>query len=379
MGVGSFRSAGKPTQELRMGSMPETVSCNPESTKFYSQALFVHDRLLFQRLQTDVRQQIDEQISSLPTGMERNAYRTARAEDIATRIFESRPEELAVWLMEDRVVGDAAVLTTTQQFYFRKVDDERRAFRAKFAVNGEVSLEGKFSTARCVGATGIDLLSGNRRLTLLGHFHVVERSPVLKIEIVPLFMGQLVERAISEDAPIWDFSSRRQIYPGEIDQFKKVQGASPPSAGMMKALAAMPEVTVKQYFAEIIGEAYIGMDWGGENSDLYTNRLTMDGKQVNASFAFKGPGQKGKLTMARMGKNGDQGLRLFNESIDVAVVQHYREIAPAVTNLMEALARQHGTRFLILDGIATAQIFHAYGYLSGLSKEPGPGKADSKP
>lgn len=361
-----------------MGSMTAIAKSGVEPTRFYSQALFLHDQHLFQRLPEEVCLDVEEKISGLSTQMERNAYRRVCAESVATRIFESRPEELAVWLMEDRAVGDSAVLTTTQRFYFRKASKERGAFRAKFSVNQGISLEGRFSYARCVGDTGLDLLSGSRRVTILGHFHVIEASPTLKIEIMPLFIGNIVERAISEDAPVWDFSGRRQIYAMEIDQFKKVQGALRPSAKMMTDLAAIPEETVKNYFAEILGEPYVGKDWGGENSDLHTNRLTVDGKQVNASFAFKGPGQKGKLTVARMGKNGDQGLRLFNESIDIAVVQHYREVDAAVTNLMEALARQYGAKFLILDGMTTAQIFHAYGYLPGPAPETGVDGDDSE-
>lgn len=334
-----------------------------EPTKFYAQALFLHDRLLFSRLPEKEAHRLEEQRSLLRTEMERTNRLVADAERIALRIFESRPEELAVWLMQKRAVGDNAVLTTRQAFNFRKVNEERKAFRAEFAVDKDVLLEGRFSTSRCVGSTGIDTLSRKRNVSILGHFQIIETNPKMKIEITPLFIGSIVERAASERAPDLDFTGRRQLHPGEIDQFSKADFSKRPTSAILKEIAEMPEEEIKKNFAEIIGEPYVGLDWGGENSDLFTSRVTVEGKSLSAAFAFKGPGQQGRLTVARMGKNGDQGLRLFNQSIDIAVVQHYRDVDPAVSHLMDALARKNNAQYLILDGVSTATIFKAYGRL----------------
>jgi hypothetical protein len=62
------------------------------------------------------------------------------------------------------------------------------------------------------------------------------------------------------------------------------------------------------------------------------------GARRAAAFAFKGPGQPGRLTIARMGKNGDQGPRLFQEPAAVFIVQHWREIDPEVLSLLHSLA-----------------------------------------
>jgi len=101
-------------------------------------------------------------------------------------------------------------------------------------------------------------------------------------------------------------------------------------------------------------------DWAGETSDLFTSRLSIDHEPITAAFAFKGPGQRGPLHPADMGKRGDQALRLAQEPADLLVVQHHNAVTAPVRNLLSAVARQFGKRFMVLDGAATAMIFRAY-------------------
>ncbi|WP_285314186.1 hypothetical protein [Pseudarthrobacter sp. fls2-241-R2A-168] len=345
------------------------MTSESEKTVFYPQAFFLHERLLTQDVPEPDNRNFEEWVNSQPTQMHRNKLRARRCEQIVTNIYQSRPQELAVWLMNDRTVGDSELVTTTQRFYFRKVSDTRRSFRAPSSVDKDVTVEGRFSISRCVGDTGIDMLRQSRRVTVLGYARVVETNPKVHIEISPLFIGWIVERPESEDAPIFDYTDRRQIWASQVDQFEKIKDAPKATAEMRKEVSAMPEDTVKQHFAEIIGEPYVGKDWGGEKSDLFTSRLTIDGQPVSVGFAFKGPGKKGKLTISAMGTNGDQALRLFEEPIDIGVVQHHREIVPAVNNLLDALARQHNAQYMVIDGETTAQILSAYGYLSSVPEQ----------
>jgi hypothetical protein len=102
--------------------------------------------------------------------------------------------------------------------------------------------------------------------------------------------------------------------------------------------SSMSEAQFKRGVQRIIGEPGKFKDWGGEKSDLYTTRIRLTDKRLAAAFAFKGPGQKGKLVIGRMGKNGDQALRLFQEEADVFFVQHWREIDSSIIDLMRNLA-----------------------------------------
>jgi len=83
----------------------------------------------------------------------------------------------------------------------------------------------------------------------------------------------------------------------------------------------MLEDTFKRGIARILNEPGDFKDWGGEKGDLYTTRLAMAGRRFPAAFAFKGRGKSGRLTPARMGKNGDQIQRLFTTDAEVFVVQ----------------------------------------------------------
>ena len=57
---------------------------------------------------------------------------------------------------------------------------------------------------------------------------------------------------------------------------------------------------------EIINEPNVAKDWGGERSDMFSSRVAIDGTRISAAFAFKGPAQFQPMTMAQLGKNGDQ-------------------------------------------------------------------------
>lgn len=333
------------------------------ATKFYTHAFFVHGRVLSQTLSAeDANSFLRSAEGRGPLGLT-DGIPTALSERIVADIYETRPPELAMWLMGDLQVGDTAVITTTQSFYFRKGDNERRAFHAKFAASPDVELEGTFSEDKCVGATGRDLLSRQRRVTVLGSANVVSVEPLVKIEITPWFMGQLVEKLATEPAPKLSFESRQEVWPAELDQFEKLRDAPKVTKDMLTRVGKIPEAAIKAYFADILGEPFIPKDWGGENFDLCTSRATVEGKPVNVAFAFKGPGKPGELNIAGMGKNGDQGLRLFNETTDIGVVQHHTKIAASVRSLMAAVARNKNAKFMIIDGATTAQILSVYGYL----------------
>lgn len=134
--------------------------------------------------------------------------------------------------------------------------------------------------------------------------------------------GAKVKRITVDD--VASFARVRKLHPSGIEQ-----STLPPS---------MSETQFKRGVQRIIGEPGKFKDWGGEKSDLYTTRIRLTSRRLAGAFAFKGPGQKGKLVIGSMGKNGDQGLRLFQEEADVFFVQHWREIDSSVIDLMHRLA-----------------------------------------
>lgn len=103
-------------------------------------------------------------------------------------------------------------------------------------------------------------------------------------------------------------------------------------------LPRLAEKRLKQGFAKIIGEPGSFKDWGGEKSDLYTTRIRVSGKRLRSAIAFKGKGTSGKLVPRKMGKNGDQINRLFDEPAELFLVVYEGQIDSSIISQMQAFA-----------------------------------------
>lgn len=157
--------------------------------------------------------------------------------------------------------------------------------------------------------------------------------------------------------------NRLQVFIDEIDTFNRIRNVNYRLVKSdLEQLRAIPEQQIKQAFAEIIGEPTITKDWGGERSDLFSDRLLLDGKRIATALMFKGPARFAPLTSASLGKNGDQIDRLFSEPADLLVLQHCHEITPAVRGQMRAYAQQIGRLklFCLIDGYDTIRLLRGY-------------------
>jgi hypothetical protein len=117
----------------------------------------------------------------------------------------------------------------------------------------------------------------------------------------------------------------------DIDSFSKATKRA-------KKLGPVREDVIKTAFAKIFGEGGKFKDWGGEKSDLYTTKSRVRGKRRPMAIAFKGRGTGGKLVPAKMGKNGDQIGRLFDEPAEVFLVVYCGQIDSSIVSQMHAFA-----------------------------------------
>lgn len=117
----------------------------------------------------------------------------------------------------------------------------------------------------------------------------------------------------------------------EIDSFAKAKKNA-------KKLGRMPEARIKKAFARIFGDQGTFTDWGGEKSDLYTTKCRVKGTRRAIAIAFKGHGTGGKLVPSKMGKNGDQIGRLFDEPAEVFLVVYCGQIDSSIVSQMHAFA-----------------------------------------
>jgi len=159
------------------------------------------------------------------------------------------------------------------------------------------------------------------------------------------------------------WSNHLEAHIDGIDSFTRVcDSPDRPSKTDLIRLRDIPETDIKNAFAEIKGEPIVPKDWGGEKSDLFSSRVVINGNRISTAFVSKGPAQFRPMTLAELGKKGDQIVRLFTEPASLFVLQHCHEITPPVRQTMRAFAEQTGRLrlFCIIDGYDTFRILRAY-------------------
>ncbi|MDZ7791916.1 MAG: hypothetical protein U5L08_15745 [Xanthomonadales bacterium] len=155
----------------------------------------------------------------------------------------------------------------------------------------------------------------------------------------------------------------RRVTVDDLNDFKKAHDLEPSADRLPKKLS---EDEFRAGIQAILGEPGQFKDWGGENNDLYSGRLRVEGARRSVAFAFKGPGLNAKLLPRNMGKNGDQAQRLFDSPADVFIVEHWREIDEKVVDLCQRLAVARSLRdgkpvwYGIIDGKDAMGIYEAY-------------------
>jgi hypothetical protein len=82
------------------------------------------------------------------------------------------------------------------------------------------------------------------------------------------------------------------------------------------------EDKVQVSFEKVLGESFHKKDHGGEESDLFSTFVVVNGRRVPTAFMLKGRGlKKPELTIADCGKNGDQLVRLVQSPAELFVIQ----------------------------------------------------------
>jgi hypothetical protein len=152
-----------------------------------------------------------------------------------------------------------------------------------------------------------------------------------------------------------------ELFIDDIDSFSKVKNVV--RSAVKESMLSEDFVQLK--LEEVLGELRHRRDWGGESCDLYASDLRIKGKRYRAAFLLKGSGTKGKLTIAKCGKNGDQIQRLFKCPADIFVIQHISEIDDAVIEearqkTVAVRVKNQKAHFCIMDGLDTQRLIQAY-------------------
>ncbi len=225
-------------------------------------------------------------------------------------------------------------------------------------------MEGKrlvleFSKNGLINDTAYTRMAGSTRLFAFAYIADVTTDT---IRAIPYAIGDLVSGQSTMSLP---FASTLELQPNDIDQFAGIDRTWIPSKTEFARLANIPEHKVKELICHLLDEHDVPKDWGGEESDLFSDRLLVGGERKTGAFLLKGPAKFHPMTPRDLGKNADQVYRLFNIPAQVYIVQHCHNIGAAVRKTVEAYALHRSftapCRYVIMDGVATAQLLRAHG------------------
>ncbi len=238
--------------------------------------------------------------------------------------------------------------------------DVRSDFHAIAAITDDEHrhVHGTFNPIRLTCSTSNSELHGVRMQYMLAQIAAVD---LRTIELRPL---AIATRLLPPPPHRWA-SDWQRIDPRQVDQFAEADWTANLQLSDLEPLRDVPEAEVKIIIADLLGEKVVPKDWGGEQCDLWTSNLLVDGRPHTAAFLLKGPGAWKPMTIKLLGKNGDQLNRLADTAAEVLVVQHCNVIRPEVWSMVQRLASDYRNprRYMIIDGFDTVRLLRFHGRL----------------
>jgi hypothetical protein len=160
-----------------------------------------------------------------------------------------------------------------------------------------------------------------------------------------------------------------RIHVDGIDSFHKVRNVQPDAITdlLEGGYLDRSEDSIQRALEDILTVPMHKKDWGGEQNDLFTANVVVQGFRVATAFLLKGNGLKRKtLEIRDCGHNGDQLVRLVDSPAELFVIQFVGNVAESVVRDVESKmhslhAQGKPARYCIIDGQDTARLLRAYG------------------
>ena len=266
-----------------------------------------------------------------------------------------------VWLQREFIWSDVAA---ERQARRAGAADVRSSFQTSLVVEDgrSVSVYGSFNPARLTSSTSNVELRGTRQQFMLGHIAAIGAG---EVELRPLAIAtRLLQPPDGREVEWTSHPPWQRVDVSEVEQFAGIDFEV--ACGALDVMRSIPEADVKKALATLIGEPTVPKDWGGEQHDLWTTRLRLEGRGHTAAFVLKGPAGGSMwrpMTIAMLGRNGDQLQRMASSPAEVLVVQHCHEIRPEVVSMLESLASdmRNPRRFMVIDGYHSHSLMRAAG------------------
>jgi hypothetical protein len=350
---------------------------------FAFDALFIHQKLILQLLDSfhkmrlaSVLQQAEYHSGNLKQIFINDSFTEAILRYLTKQKIKSLEEKL--FLNEELKKGE--LIWYNNDFYFKGITKAEKNFKkgklpayAEFHITlkqyDDKLIYGKFNFEHVHWSSASNRLSGHKTKFMLAYIDDVQSD---KITLRPIFIA---DRILKDDI-VYEYDSYSlRLDVSDIDEFKKIESISTTDKELnIKLNKLVPEEKIKQSIAEIINENNVPKDWGGENSDLFTNHIHIKGERYSAAFLLKGPAKFHPMTVKDLGANGNQIVRLFDEPADILILQHCHYIKAEIYKTMDAFASRFDNirRYCIIDGIDTQRLLthiaDLHLYLSDIKK-----------
>lgn len=241
-------------------------------------------------------------------------------------------------------------------------EDARATFSARLASHPSIRVHGDYNPVRLTCSTAKSQLSGTRRQFMLGYIQDITDDV---IDIRPITIASRWGQPTPE-IDNFDPAEPSHIWPGAVDQFAGVDFSQRMAKSDLNMLKDIPEGGIRKAFVEILGRPDLPKDRGSQQTDLWTTHLLVEGHPLIAAFLFNEPAEFEPMTIASLGKNGDQIDKLSSIAADVLVVQHCHSIPAPVVNMMRVYASDpyHPRRYLVINGYDTIKLLRHFGHIS---------------
>jgi hypothetical protein len=280
------------------------------------------------------------------------AIRTGGVQTLTQLVFEGNLKPGAAFIYDGHVYGKG--FAHTNKSPLRSLSEKLDA-----PLSGR-KLVVEFSRNGLVNDTASSRLSGSvANIFIYGH---VTSAVGETIRAVPYIIGDLADAISPLSLPL---VPSLELRPEEIAQLAAAKTDWMPTKTEFERMRHVPEQAVKELICRLLGEYSVPSDWGGEESDVLSANLLIDGSRYTGAFLLKGPARFHPMRPTDLGKNGDQLYRLFNIPAQVYVVQHCHSIGAAVRKQAEAFALSRSfvapCRLVFIDGLTTARLLRAHG------------------
>lgn len=345
-----------------LGSLPTatgSTAIQPRLTAFYLSRNRVLELLDTERIPAHVHaalqgQNVDMVSAILSNAVGSHLIQVIKNGDVKTLqqlAFDEKLQRGAQFIYNGHVYGKG--------FAFANKSPMRRLSEKLDGPLEEKTLLVEFSKDGLVNETACSRMAGSTRLFVFGYISDISATTV---HAVPYVIGDLVNCSASLPTP---YLQTLELYPESIDQFTDINKKWTPTKEEFMQMRKVPEQAIKELLCQLMGEYKVPNDWGGEECDIFTANLSVNGHRKTAAFLLKGPARFHPMKPTDLGKNGDQLYRLFNIPAQIFVVQHCHNIGAAVRKQAEAFALQRSfiapCQVVFLDGFTTARLLHAHG------------------